>query len=87
MLLSTRPEPAGAPARKGRRPIPPVPGLAPLVCLEELPGALGLALFRGAADVELWSECEPAHRGGLFRPGQQDAQDAGMPSTAGVRFR
>lgn len=79
MLLSPRPEPVGAPVRRGRRPIPPIPGLAPLaplVCLEELPGSLGRVLFRSAADVALWSECEFAHRRGLFWPGQPEtAQD------------
>ncbi len=91
MLLSPRPEPAGAPARKGRRPIPPIPGLAPLcglVCLDELPGTLGLTLFQRAADVALWSECEPAHRRGLFRPGQPepayDAPSSVMPALAAL---
>lgn len=79
MLLSPRPEPVGTPVRRGRRPIPPIPGLAPLaplVCLDELPGSLGRVLFRSAADVALWSECELAHRRGLFWPGQPEtAQD------------
>lgn len=91
MLLSPRPEPAGAPARKGRRPIPPIPGLPPLcglVCLDELPGILGLTLFQRAADVALWSECEPSQRLGLFRPGEpesaHDAPSSVMPALAAL---
>ena len=54
-----------------------------LSVLDDVPGELGLVLWQSLRDALLWSDADPATRGGLFAPGAEPARVAALMA-AGV---